>query len=44
VLVSFAEQEHLVHEPLLANWTSTVPHLGCELRPERLDLIQDSPV
>src|SRR5918911_1063442 len=43
-LLSLAKQEHLVHEPLLADWASTAPHLGCELRPERLDPIEDSPV
>ena len=41
VLVSLAKQEHLVHEPVLANWTPSSTDLGGQSRPERLDPVQD---
>ena len=43
-LMSFAEEEHLIHEPLLADRTSAATHLGGQPRSERLDPVEDGAV
>jgi hypothetical protein len=43
-LLSFAEQEHFVHEPPVADWAPTTADLGGQLRPEGPDPVQDRPV
>jgi hypothetical protein len=43
-LLPFAEQEHLVHEPMLADRTPTAPDLRRQVRPEHLNPVEDGPV
>ena len=43
-LLPLAEQEHLVHEPVFANWTPTASNLIGQPRSEGLDPIEESPM
>src|SRR5918912_4584726 len=40
-LLSLAEEEDFIHEPALADRRSPSAYLGCELRSERLDPVED---